>query len=128
MNGNPYNWQSHMPQVKIPRPDVDFAVKTALRNGSAVFMSGRGMGKSVFLRQVRIALEQEPNTRVLLLVGPPPPLSVESCLTHLAQSLGVDRGRGPYPLELFDRYLTQPGAPERLVLLFDDLDLYAPKG
>ncbi len=72
MAANPYNWQIHRPQVQVPRPDVDLVAETLLGNGSAVVMGGRGMGKSVFLGQLKHRLEHEERTHVLLIEGPPP--------------------------------------------------------
>ena len=125
---NPYNWQSHKPSVQVPRPDVDLAVETLLGNGSAVVMGGRGMGKSVFLGQVKAALERMPGTRALTLVAPPATLTVDACLAHLAKLLDVPAQSGSYSLEIFESYFARADAPERLVLLFDEFDRYAEKG
>ncbi len=125
---NPYNWQSHRPRVQVPRSDVDLAAETLLGNGSAVVMGGRGMGKSVFLGQLRAELEQAPDTRVLTLVAPPARLTVEACLEHLAKILEVPVQGSLYSLEIFERYFNRAGVPERLVLLFDEFDRYAEKG
>ncbi|MEE8526472.1 MAG: hypothetical protein V3T72_21260, partial [Thermoanaerobaculia bacterium] len=128
MATNPYNWQSHRPRVQIPRPDVELAAETLRNNGSAVVMGGRGMGKSVFLGQLKTELERTPGTRVLTIVGPPATLTVEACLAHLVQILEVPTTGGFYSLEIFESYFARPGAPERLVLLFDEFDRYAEKG
>jgi hypothetical protein len=89
MATNPYNWQVHRPQVQIPRPDVDLVAKTLLNNGSSVVLGGRGMGKSVFLAQLKGKLENEPGTKVVLFVAPAARLTVQSCLNRLARRLGV---------------------------------------
>ena len=127
MSGNPYNWQSHSPTVQIPRTGVERAAELMRNNGSAVVMGGRGMGKSVFLRQLKSELERDDATEVLLLEGPPAALTVEAGLAFLAASLGVD----PNPFSsrrIFDQYFGRDDAPERLVLLFDEFDRYAEKG
>lgn len=124
---SPYNWQSHSPSIRIPRPDVAQAAELLVNNGSAVVMGGRGMGKSVFLGQVKAEVEQNPDTRVLLIEGPPPALTVEACLGFLAEMLGV--ATNAYSSRtIFERYFARNDAPERLVLLFDEFDRYAEKG
>ncbi len=127
MAAKPYNWQIHRPQVQVPRPDVDLVAETLLGNGSAIVMGGRGMGKSVFLGQLKQRLEREQRTRVLLVEGPPPALTVEACLGFLAELLGVS-GTTYSSRGLFERYFDRDDAPERLILLFDEFDRYAEKG
>ncbi|MEM7583712.1 MAG: AAA family ATPase [Acidobacteriota bacterium] len=127
MSGNPYNWQSHNPSVQIPRQGVAKAAELMRSNGSAVVMGGRGMGKSVFLRQLAVELEQDEGTEVLLIEAPPADLTVEAGLGFLAEHLGVPTN--PYSSRrLFDEYFAREGASERLVLLFDEFDRYAEKG
>lgn len=124
---SPYDWQSHSPRVQIPRADVARVADLLRKNGSAVVMGGRGMGKSVFLGQLKARLERERETRVLLFEAPPAALTIEACLGLLAQSLGV----APNPFSsrhLFDEYFARTDAPERLVMLFDEFDRYAEKG
>jgi len=127
MAANPYNWQSHTPQVQIPCPDIDLVAKLLLNNGSSVVMGGRGMGKSVFLGQLKGKLQREEGTRVLLVEAPPPALTVDACLGFLAELLGVAGSR--YGSRgLFERYFDRADSPQRLILLFDEFDRYAEKG
>ncbi len=128
MAANPYNWQSHTPRVQVPRLDVDRVAATLRGNGSVVVMGGRGMGKSVFLGQLKARLESDPETGVLLFVGPSARLTVEGCLHKLARRLGVHVDEGMDSLEIFESYFARDDAPERLILLFDELDRYAEKG
>ncbi len=124
---NPYNWQSHRPQAEIPRAEVGRLSEILRSNGSAVALGGRGMGKSVFLGQLKIELERHSGTRVVLLEAPPPMLTVEACLGALARKLGVQRT--PFDSrEIFDELFARDDAPKRLVLLFDEFDRYAEKG
>lgn len=126
MSVNPYNWQSHQPTVQIPREGVEKAARLMRHNGSAVVMGGRGMGKSVFLRQLKADLEGDKGTRVVLVEAPPLALTVEACLGSLARTLGV--APDLYSSRpLFDEYFGRADAPERLVLLFDEFDRYAEK-
>ncbi len=124
---NPYNWQSHRPQAEIPRAEVGRLSEVLRSNGSAVVLGGRGMGKSVFLRQLRSELERHPGTRVVMLEAPPASLTVETCLGFLAAELGVPAN--PFTSRrIFDDFFARDDAPERLVLLFDEFDRYAEKG
>ncbi len=126
---NPYNWQSHRPQAQVPRPDIDLVAKTLRGNGSAVVMGGRGMGKSVFLGQLKALLETaDSDTEVMLFVGPSARLTVEGCLHKLARRLGVSMEEGMDSLEIFESYFARDDAPERLILLFDEFDRYAEIG
>jgi hypothetical protein len=124
---NPYNWQSHRPQAEIPRTEVGRLADVLQNNGSAIVLGGRGMGKSVFLGQLKLELERQPGTRVVLIEAPPPALTVEACLGFLADELGVASNRFT-SRRLFEDYFAEPDACERLVLLFDEFDRYAGKG
>ncbi len=124
---NPYNWQSHRPQAEIPRAEVGRLSEILRSNGSAVVLGGRGMGKSVFLRQMKTELESHPGTRVVLFEAPPAALTVEACLGFLAAELGV--ATNPFTSRrIFDAYFARDDAPGRLVLLFDEFDRYAERG
>ncbi len=125
---SPYNWQSHNPRVAIPRADVGRVADLLRENGSAVVMGGRGMGKSVFLGQLKAELETDPQTRVLLIDAPPPALTIDACLAHLARKLGVAFEEGLGSREIVDTYFARDEAPSRLVLLFDEFDRYAERG
>ncbi len=124
---NPYNWQSHKPQVAVPRAEVGRLSEVLRSNGSAVVLGGRGMGKSVFLGQLKAELERHPGTGVVLLEAPPAALTVEACLDFLAAELGV--ASNPWSSRRFlDEFFARDDAPERLVLLFDEFDRYAERG
>ncbi len=124
---NPYDWQSHNPRVEIPRTEADRVAGTLREGGSAVVLGGRGMGKSVILRQIRTALAQDGSTRVELISAPPPELSVQACLDDLAEVLGVEAG-ALRSRRILEAYFSRRDVPERLVLLFDEFDRYTEKG
>jgi hypothetical protein len=86
------------------------------------------MGKSVFLDQLRAELERVAGVRVVLIQAPPPELTVRACLDSLARVLGVAAQGALYSLEIFETFFARDGAPERLVLLFDEFDRYAESG
>ncbi len=125
---SPYNWQSHTPKVQIPRSDVGRVAELLRDNGSVVMMGGRGMGKSVFLGQVKAELERDTQTRVVLSDAPPPALTVEVCLRQLARKLTVPFDEACDSRELFEAYFARADASQRLVLLFDEFDRYAERG
>ncbi len=124
---NPYDWQSHRPRTEIPRAEVDHLAGILAGGGSAVVLGGRGMGKSVFLHQIRTVLEDDGETRVVLISAPPPELTVRACLDELAEALGVPSGPSRC-IRILDAYFGRDDVPERLVLLFDEFDRYAEKG
>ncbi len=121
---NPYDWQRHRPRIEVQRPEVDPLVEKLSRGKSAVLLAGRGMGKSVFLRQLAATLAKRDDLRVLLIPSPPSPLTVESMIEALADALGVEVPRSRSTHALVERYLARPGQPGRLVLLYDELDRY----
>lgn len=123
---NPYDWQSHTPEIEIPRPALDQVVDTLGHGGSAVVLGGRGMGKSVFLQQLRATLELEGELRVVVVSAPPPELTVRACLDKLSDTLGVAPGAFD-SRKILDAYFARDGVPERLVLLFDEFDRYAER-
>ncbi len=89
---NPYNWRKHQPRVEISRPNLREVADELLSGGSGALLAGRGMGKSVFLRQLRRTLEQDADTRVVVISAPPPELTVRACLDQLAHHLEVPPG------------------------------------
>ncbi len=123
---NPYDWQRHRPRVQVPRSEVGRLAKKLVRGRSAVLLAGRGLGKSVFLRQVQAALERHngDELRVVLLTAPPSPLTTERCLAALALALGVDPAGVLSAHQLIELYLAAPQSAGRLVLLYDELDRY----
>ncbi len=54
---NPYDWRRHRPQVEIARPGVK-TVAADLRRGGSGVLAGRGLGKSVLLRQLQAELRR----------------------------------------------------------------------
>lgn len=124
---NPYDWQSHHPRIEVPRAEVDKVAKTLRQGGSAVVLGGRGMGKSVFLRQVSAALARDGDPEVVLIAAPPPDLSVRACLDQLADALGVAPGAFN-SRKILDSWFAREDKLRRLVLLFDEFDRYAEGG
>ncbi len=122
---NPFDWQSSDPEVEVRQPEVGEAAATLRRGGSVLVLGGHGMGKSVFLRQLRAELERSSELTVLLVPGPPAHLDVEACLDQLAEVLGVPAAGALHTRGLIDAWFAKDGVADRLVLLFDDSDHYA---
>ncbi len=122
---NPYDWKRNQPSVEVPRPEAAPVAEELLRGGSGVLLAGRGMGKSVFLRQLRRQLEELPDTRVEVFDEPPADLSVSACLEALARRLEVPAAGAQSVREVIDAYRAGDGAARSLVLLYDELDRYA---
>jgi hypothetical protein len=122
---NPYDWQSHHPRIGIPRQPVGQVATTLYGGGGGVVLGGRGMGKSVFLQQLLVVLENEGEIHVALIPAPPASLTVGDCLKQLMRSLGVVVDDPIGSREIVDAWFARDGAPRRLVLLFDEFDRYA---
>ncbi len=122
---NPYDWKRNHPRVEVPRFEVSSLAGELRAGGSAVLMAGRGMGKSVFLGQLRRTLEGLDDTRVVLFDEPPAELSVAACLETLARKLDVSVPGALSAREVIDAYRERDDAAEHLVLLYDELDHYA---
>jgi len=82
-----------------------------------VLLAGRGMGKSVFLRQLAAMLGRRDDLRVLLIPSPPAPLTVESMIEALADALGVESTRPRSTHGLIEHYLAHQA--EKFCLQYD---------
>ncbi len=122
---NPYNWRQHQPSVEIDRGNLAEVADLLLQGGSGVLLAGRGMGKSVFLRQLQAALDQHDGIRTVLFPVPPAGRSVAGWLRALAQRLGSPIEEPLDPHEVIQASLDGEDAPRRIVLLFDEFDRYA---
>ncbi len=89
-----------------------------------MILGGRGMGKSVLLRQIQAAAAAFPETRVDLFAAPPAELTAEDCLEALSRSLGVEAGGALGALEILNQYRARHPQGS-LILLFDEFDRYA---
>ncbi len=131
---NPYDWKRHRPQFEVLRPEVAAVAEDLRQGGSGVLLAGRGMGKSVFLHQLRREIERDPQARALFFREPPPELTVRACLATLAERLEVDldtvagSSLTATAHDLVAAYLARDGAPSRLVLLYDEFDRYGKPG
>lgn len=122
MTNNPYDWTQQNPQVEIPRPELAGAAEGLLRGRSFILLAGRGMGKSVFLRQLQRELEGD-DVRVFLFPEPPIELTAQSCLRQLGRKLGVETEGMDHASEVLDEYFSRD-VPRNVVLLFDEFDRY----
>lgn len=126
-NANPYDWQGNVIQVQVPRPGVSEMAEALAQGRSIVLLGGRGMGKSVLLKQLQAELSETPGIVVLTIPSPPPELTVRNCLDTLAGALGEPPGTLD-SRTLFSAWRAKQTEGTRLVLLFDELDNYAEVG
>lgn len=96
-----------------------------LRGGGLWVLAGRGMGKTVFLRQLEQALLDIPEleTRVVRIPTAPANLSFSSCLKQLANRLDIDTPVDDTG-ELVVRFQEKHGTATRLIILLDEFDRY----
>ncbi len=125
---NPYDWHRIEPKVEILRTEVASTVSLLRRGESGVLFAGRGLGKSVFLQQVRRELESFPDVRVILFPAPPLELTVRRCFEVLADRLGVSLEGAFGADDLARIYFSDDKSPRNLVLLYDEFDRYARPG
>ena len=122
---NPYDWRRHRPRVEITRANVEEVAGDLCQGGSGVLLAGRGLGKSVFLRQLHAELEKQPGVVALLFAAPPPKLTVEALIRALAKKLGVPLAEPFDTHEVMEAYLSRDDAADHVVLLYDEFDRYA---
>lgn len=122
---NPYDWRRHSPRVEVSRAETAAWADELSDGASGVLLAGRGMGKSVFLRQLREALEGRADTKVVLFNDPPTELSIPACLDALAEALDVDASGIANASGIVQAFFETADAPAHLVLLYDELDRYA---
>jgi energy-coupling factor transporter ATP-binding protein EcfA2 len=119
----PYRWQHDRPAHVVPRPRILGPIEAALRQGLAVkLIGGRGMGKSVLLWQIQRCFADEPETRVVLIPGPPTESTVAGCLRDLADRLVLDLPKLT-PDALMAAAERELGI-RRLIVLVDEVDQY----
>ena len=124
---NPYNWMKHTARVEVRRSELG-PVLEALRKGAGIWvLGGRGMGKSILLKQVEAELAARADTRVVRIASAPTDLDVHVMHRALAKALGREPSSTSDNTELLRDYLTEPDAPARLVLLYDEFERYARK-
>jgi len=120
---NPYRWQYDSPDYVVTRAAFIDDLASLLRDGSAVkLIGGRGMGKSVSLQLVAARFESDPETRAVVVPGPPDEASVSACVHQLARILRVEVP--PFnSMDILMESLAAQGV-SRLILLLDEVDQY----
>lgn len=127
MTVNPYRWQHDQPAHIVARDDLVGQIERHLRRGVAVkLVGGRGMGKSVLLRQVQARFASESDTRAVLIPGPPEEGTIVACVQDIATRLGVDP-QTPKTMDAVMEAAATQGI-ERLILLVDEADQYVLLG
>jgi hypothetical protein len=124
---NPYRWQHDQPAHLVAREDLVGRIEGHLRRGVAVkLVGGRGMGKSVLLRQVQARFAGEPSTRAVIVPGPPDEGTLVACVQDIAVRLGL----GELVRTTMDAVMEAAAARgiERIILLVDEADQYVLLG
>lgn len=130
MAANPYRWQHDQPAHLVARKDLVGQIEGHLRRGVAVkLVGGRGMGKSVLLRQVQARFAGESDTRVVLVPGPPDEGTLVACVQDIAARLGFD-SLIPTGRTTMDAVMEAASAQgiARIILLVDEADQYVLLG
>lgn len=122
---NPYQWNGHHPRVSLPRTGPFEKALRQIARGNAFLLGGRGMGKSVFLRQLAARLSEDPQVQVVLCGAPPAPPTFQGALEQIAAALGVAVGPRPDAGRIITSFLEQQPQRRAVVLLFDEMDGYA---
>lgn len=124
---NPYEWDRHDPEVRLPRTALIDALQGAALRGLGVrLVGGRGMGKSVTLRILAQRLREVARTGVALIEGPPLAGTLSACLDDVANALNVPTGAATSLRDVVDAAERVHGF-ERVVVLFDEVDQYVQR-
>jgi hypothetical protein len=111
----------------VARKDLVEQIEGHLRRGVALkLVGGRGMGKSVLLRQIQDRFAGESDTRVVLVPGPPDEGTLLACVRDIAIRLGLD----PLARTTMDAVMEAVSAQgiARIILLIDEADQYVLLG
>lgn len=126
MSPNPYRWDAQTPGVAVPRAELVAEVIGHLTRGTGVvFLAGRGMGKSVLLRDVERSLTARGGVTTVRLAGPPTTRTLDACLAALARELAVPFEAGDTATALVQRHLARQDDRFAVCLLYDEVDQYA---
>lgn len=127
MAANPYRWQHDRPEHIVARGDLVAAIEAHLRRGVAVkLVGGRGMGKSVLLRQLEARFVGEPDTRVAFVPGPPEEGTLPACVRDIAARLRLGE-LSRTSMDAVMEAAVEQGA-RRLILIADEADQYVLLG
>jgi hypothetical protein len=123
MKRNPYRWQQDNPIDVLDRAAFTDKLRAIIDRGAAVrLVGGRGMGKTVALRQLERRLSMEPRTKAVLIPAPPAVDTVADHIKDLATRVGVSALRRASLEELIE---SAEGLDiHRIVVLIDEIDQY----
>ncbi len=149
-SNNPYKWTAHQPKHPVRREELLTRVTERILCGESGYLVGcRGMGKSVFMRQLVEELRSRSDVEVFFFPKAQPNETLAAEIEAIADQMvqaSANRGEAPKVQdklqdklrqhsarqklrELFDTYLkAAPTDRERVVLLYDELDGYAGFG
>lgn len=127
MGPNPYRWHQDQPGHVVPRPGFLAEIEAYLHRGAAVkLVGGRGMGKSVALRQIRDRLSVTKETSVVLIPVPPAVDTHLGCLEDLVRRLKLTSVEA-LTLDGIMEAAERAGTT-RIVLLLDEIDQFLIDG
>jgi hypothetical protein len=113
------------PELELARPELLQGTASRLRRGgSAVLLGGRGLGKSVFLRQLEVHLRNQEGVAVYLL-EPPLVRTLPGALGELVRALGMPVRPGTQLVsarEAIDQLLYRQPELQSVILLYDGVD------
>lgn len=122
MTKNPYRWQRQDPEHILPRDSLLSKIEVDLTRGVAVkLVGGRGMGKSVVLRQLEQRLGARPSTKVVRVPSPPEDASLVGFVEDLARRLNLEINHRS--LDAIMEGIDAEGIDQVIVLL-DEIDQY----
>ncbi len=143
---NPYKWDGHRPSHPVRRQDLlDKVRERTLRGESGYLVGCRGMGKSVFLHQLEGDLRSQADIELFRFDTVGLEATIAAAVRAIADKMveaSRKRGAAAPSVDLLQRYSAQeklrelfnayldaaPNELEHLVLLYDELDAYAPFG
>jgi hypothetical protein len=123
MAPNPYRWQQDRPEHTVARGGLASRIVGHLRRGVAVkLVGGRGMGKSVLLRQIEASFADDPDARVVFVDDPPGEATIPASIRDIAERLGLDMPPRSTMNSVMEA--AEKRGAQRLVLLIDEADQY----
>lgn len=121
MIDGPYARQLEDPAVLVPPPELDSLASDLVRGAGCLLLGGRGMGKSVAVRELESRLQVRGDLRVARFSAPPVTGDVRGLLHQLARGLDVPFDADATLGEVLEASDRRHGS-RRKVLLYDEAD------
>jgi len=145
---NPYRWNGDRPKHRVSRRALLERVRDELLQGDSGYLVGcRGMGKTVFRRELQQRLKEVADLDVIVFDGAPEDNTLDGMLSQLTDALGdrlqereaesklvkdrlalLEVGRQRKSIQrIINAYLEASPDLERLILIYDELDAFDAK-